>query len=482
MYRRQFFKTIVTEATLHKRDLVRFLNRDEIYAIFQEGLSCEEQEEDSVPVTMNRLLDQGIENVRCCDSDVMNVLLQEKDNVIRALMNHQSCEIEKKVDLEEEELVFGVKNLSLAFEGIMDDSKKDNVDDCDEDEEEKPEGEYDMTWLNRRDNEKEPTKGEKVRDEEEEFDLDDFEDCLVPGEKTSSMGISLQTPPKQSRRCQNTTTNILPTTTPAAFKRKRNVLVKTYYDEFNKNVFESKLPSCCATTTMTINSNDVVPITWNKRMLTSAGIYSHSLSLSFFLSLFYTHTHSHNTGFTYPKLLRPSMKRVARIELATKVVDEDSRLRETLLHELCHVAAWLLNGCGLQGSLACCTPHGTHFKYWASIATSKYPNMSGFHTCHSYTIHKKWRWRCTNISCGNVIMRHSKSLDVNRVRCGRCHFKFEFLGAIDRNGTPMRKRKPNQYAIFVKENFKQVRSRLVGVSHGEVMKEISRMWKERSRS
>ena len=151
---------------------------------------------------------------------------------------------------------------------------------------------------------------------------------------------------------------------------------------------------------MTAIMHDVVPITWNKRMLTSA-------------------------GFTYPKLLRPSMKRVARIELATKVLDNEMRLRDTLLHELCHVAAWLLNGCGLSGALKCCTlkvkknrneysrhkpyiihnigtPHGTHFKYWAAIARKTYPNMTGFDKCHNYAIHKKWRWRCVNETCCNV--------------------------------------------------------------------------------
>ena len=135
------------------------------------------------------------------------------------------------------------------------------------------------------------------------------------------------------------------------------------------------------------------------------------------------------------------MKRVARVELATKVIDNESRLRDTLLHELCHVAAWLLNGCGLAGALKCCmlclciqhkksnnkqtnahfstytgTPHGTHFKYWAAIAIKAYPNMTGFDKCHNYAIHKKWRWRCVNETCGQVVMRHSKSLDVNRVR------------------------------------------------------------------
>lgn len=33
----------------------------------------------------------------------------------------------------------------------------------------------------------------------------------------------------------------------------------------------------------------------------------------------------------------------ARVELSSKVLDSSDRLRRTLVHELCHVAAWLLD-------------------------------------------------------------------------------------------------------------------------------------------
>ena len=46
------------------------------------------------------------------------------------------------------------------------------------------------------------------------------------------------------------------------------------------------------------------------------------------------------------------------MELSTKVVDTPEKLRRTLLHELCHVAAWLVNHIAKP-------PHGAAFKYWA---------------------------------------------------------------------------------------------------------------------
>eukprot|EP00804_Cyclotella_cryptica_P009637 CCRYP_006303-RA/>CCRYP_006303-RA protein AED:0.49 eAED:0.29 QI:0/0/0/1/0/0/2/0/162 len=36
--------------------------------------------------------------------------------------------------------------------------------------------------------------------------------------------------------------------------------------------------------------------------------------------------------------------RVATIELATKVIDNEERLRLMLLHEMCHAASWLVDG------------------------------------------------------------------------------------------------------------------------------------------
>jgi len=48
----------------------------------------------------------------------------------------------------------------------------------------------------------------------------------------------------------------------------------------------------------------------------------------------------------------------ARVELSSKVVDSYERLRATLLHELCHAAAWLLDHKAKP-------PHGEHFQHWA---------------------------------------------------------------------------------------------------------------------
>jgi predicted SprT family Zn-dependent metalloprotease len=83
-----------------------------------------------------------------------------------------------------------------------------------------------------------------------------------------------------------------------------------------------------------------------------------------------------------------------------QVVDCDYRLRETLLHEMCHAAAWLLDGIKDP-------PHGPVFKKWGQRAMKKFPELV-IETCHSYQVHKPHEFRCTQESCGVVYGRHTK--------------------------------------------------------------------------
>ena len=61
------------------------------------------------------------------------------------------------------------------------------------------------------------------------------------------------------------------------------------------------------------------------------------------------------------------------------------RLRNTLCHEMCHAAAWLVNHVAKP-------PHGRIFKDWAALAMDKYPELS-IATCHEYEINYKYKWR-----------------------------------------------------------------------------------------
>lgn len=105
-------------------------------------------------------------------------------------------------------------------------------------------------------------------------------------------------------------------------------------------------------------------------------------------------------------------ERISRIELSSKVIfnictsivcnkliiifwllqiiDTAERLRDTLIHELCHAACWIFNGIS-EG-------HGPSWKSWANKAMSKFPELPIIKRCHSYDIQTKFTYKC--IKCG----------------------------------------------------------------------------------
>ncbi|NXD27203.1 ACRC protein, partial [Spelaeornis formosus] len=83
------------------------------------------------------------------------------------------------------------------------------------------------------------------------------------------------------------------------FKKNKEELAQKLYRLFNSTIFEQKLPE------------DMV-ITWNKKMRKTAGYCV--------------------TG----QQAGPEGKRYARVELSEKVCDSADRLRDTLIHEVCH--------------------------------------------------------------------------------------------------------------------------------------------------
>ena len=164
--------------------------------------------------------------------------------------------------------------------------------------------------------------------------------------------------------------------------------------------------------------------------------------------------------------------RLARIELSTKVLDRAERLRATLAHEMCHVAAWLVDGVSRP-------PHGDAFRRWA--ARVERVARIEVNTCHSYDIAFKYRYACTTPGCGLIYKRHSKSIDVRRPRrmrprtsstslsptgrrlmpghlcsplavrpyqiaasrCGKCRGTLQFQAGARADGTPRQPRKEN---------------------------------------
>jgi len=222
------------------------------------------------------------------------------------------------------------------------------------------------------------------------------------------------------------------------FAKTKPELARRLHELYNREIFGSALP------------HDM-PIDWNVRLTKTAGLcYSRR-------------ERKYNVE-----------TRTARIELSTKVIDSADRLRDTLIHEMCHAASWVVSGYR--------DGHGPLWRRWAEQAMKRFPELPVIDRCHAYAIRTKYSYKCVN--CGYTIGRHSKSLDTSRKVCGHCHGRFELVvngkqvstkaqGGAGNSATP---KAPNPFAVFVKENYKNHKA--PGVKHGDVMKILSAKFSE----
>ncbi|KAL2077824.1 hypothetical protein ACEWY4_027328 [Coilia grayii] len=203
-----------------------------------------------------------------------------------------------------------------------------------------------------------------------------------------------------------------------SFKQNKEELTSKLYRLYNSSVFEGKLPANMS-------------VSWCNKMRKTA-------------------------GFCITGQERATGQRYARIRLSVKVCDSADRLRDTLVHEMCHAAPWLVHGVR--------DGHGPIWKMFARKAMLAHPELPMVSRCHSYDIKYKFQYQCSR--CKNIIGRHSKSLDTQRFVCAICTGQLVLL-------TPSNSRGPTPFAIYVKENYKSVRQQLAGQSHGDVMRKLS---------
>ncbi|KAL5012190.1 hypothetical protein ScPMuIL_010741 [Solemya velum] len=216
------------------------------------------------------------------------------------------------------------------------------------------------------------------------------------------------------------------------FRKTKEELTKKLFDLYNLTVFDKQLPKD-------------LPIIWNTRLLKTAGYCAYKKGRS---------------------------ERTVRVELSSKVCDSTERVRDTLIHELCHAAVWLLNGTR--------DGHGPYWKYWARRANQTHRELPIIERCHNYAINTRFTYKCSK--CGYSIGRHSKSLDTTKKVCGHCRGHFILIdnkagnfsaGGVENTQTP---RTPNKFALFVKDNYGEVKRSARNVSHAECMKILSRQF------
>nr|XP_056702658.1 germ cell nuclear acidic protein [Euleptes europaea] len=210
------------------------------------------------------------------------------------------------------------------------------------------------------------------------------------------------------------------------FRTKKEELTQRLYAFYNSTVFEQKLP-------------ERMEVSWNKKMRKTAGCCL--------------------TG----QLKEPHLgQRYARIMLSEKVCDSADRLRDTLIHELCHAAAWLIHG--VQDG------HGRIWSLYAKKSALIHPELPVMSRCHNYEIKYKFTYECSQ--CQNTIGRHSKSLDTQRFVCALCQGQLVLRHPTRKDGTPA-KAPLTPFAKYVKENYASAKQSQQGLNHGAIMKKLS---------
>lgn len=251
-----------------------------------------------------------------------------------------------------------------------------------------------------------------------------------------------------------------------AFQSQKRSLAEQLLGEFNRVVFGGKLPP------LTLNWSQTLNKTAGRAHCTAIGPAG-----AIEVEADSGDENSKNVTGKHSSVAAESSTRTYRVELSTKVIDDEQRLRMTLAHELCHIAVWHLHGLDHP-------PHGKLFMGYGARFSRHYDDIV-VTRLHSYDIAFKYQYVCTNADgCGKVYGRHSKSIDVARKCCGVCRGRLELATKTKADGTPL---KANPYREFVKANFGVVREELQSrmssstgarkIAHGEVMSELAQRWR-----
>jgi len=161
--------------------------------------------------------------------------------------------------------------------------------------------------------------------------------------------------------------------------------------------------------------------------------------------------------------------RKAHVRLATKILTDLDKLKQTFCHELCHAMAWIVDGVKKP-------PHGPRFQHWANEAESAFSDIK-VTTCHNYQIQYKYQWQCTK--CKYIYGRHSKSIKLDKHRCGVCKNKLEFMGKLQADGNYVvpKTRATSAFTVFMRENMASVKRRYPKAKHSDIMKILSEQYK-----
>ncbi|XP_030380710.1 uncharacterized protein LOC115628676 [Scaptodrosophila lebanonensis] len=194
-----------------------------------------------------------------------------------------------------------------------------------------------------------------------------------------------------------------------------------YREQYAKNREELTKKLCILYNKEVFNNELDVPVTWSKLLRNTAGRCKNKC--------------------------RFNKERSSVVELSLKVLTSADRLRCTLIHELCHAAAWIFDAE---------SGHGHAWRQWTHKANKVFPDLPPIRVCHNYDIEYKYTLKC--LTCDISSQAHSKSRKVEHLRCKYCRGNITvFLNKKDKSGNMvlMPVREPTGFAKFVKENYSE---------------------------
>ncbi|SCV72597.1 BQ2448_4134 [Microbotryum intermedium] len=311
-------------------------------------------------------------------------------------------------------------------------------------------------------------------DEDEEGEEDDEHDDL-PAPFRAKIQLHQSLTPSTPRSSKSTDK----TTTPTSRKATANLLTAEQRDrlpfeliaELNQSVFccyyssaTSIRPSSEPASSSSASYRGLpadIDIIWSKKLLKTAGRAS------------WKRTKPLTSKKDRAERTSQPVEQTSSIELSVKVVDSVAKLNNTLAHELCHLAAWVISG-------ELNPPHGKAFKLWAARVMAARHDIE-VTTTHSYQILYKYRWRCQSLDCQKIFQRHSRSIDTTTHGCP-CGSR---LMEIDKDGrergssgvrrTPAKK---TAWQTYLATMSPQVRQESPGIKQDQVFKRVAEMWKE----
>lgn len=164
-------------------------------------------------------------------------------------------------------------------------------------------------------------------------------------------------------------------------------------------------------------------------------------------------------------------KHHASIDIAEKIIDDEHRLLNTMAHEFCHLANFMISGITTN-------PHGKEFKAWAAKCSAAFGHRGiEVTTKHTYEIDFRYAWECT--LCGITYKRHSKSINPGRHRCGACKGELKQTKPVPR-GVAAGKQ-PSEYQVFMKEQMRLLKEENPKSPQKDIMKLVASRWAERGK-